>query len=66
MKKCIIEYHEKEYKCYCGELRECKDCSIESNRKDDKCIVTLNGYCTCRECGRAVRSDGYCYKESNL
>lgn len=66
MKKCIIEYHEKEYKCYCGELRECKDCIIESNRKDDKCIVTLNGYCTCRECGRAVISDGYCYKESNL
>lgn len=62
MKKCIREYNEKEYKCYCGELRECKECSNENNREDDNCIVSPNGYCTCRECGMAVRCDGYCCK----
>lgn len=65
MKKCIVEYNEKEYKCYCKELRECKECSIENNRKDNECAVSPNGYCTCRECGRAVRKDEYCYRESN-
>lgn len=65
MKKCIVEYNEKEYKCYCKELRECEDCNIGNNREDNKCIVSPNGYCTCRECGRAVRKDEYCYRESN-
>lgn len=65
MKKCITEYHKKEYKCYCEELRECHKCNTGSNRKDNECVVTPNGYCTCRECGKAVRSDGYYYEESN-
>lgn len=63
MKKCIVEYKDKEYRCYCGELRECKECSTGANRKDNNCVVTVNGYCTCRECGKAVRSDEYRYGE---
>lgn len=63
MKKCIIAYNEQEYKCYCGELRECKECSTGSSRKDNDCIVSPNGFCTCRECGRAIRSDGYYFHE---
>lgn len=63
MKKCIIQYQEHEHDCFCGELRECEKCSTGSNRKENDCIITINGYCTCRGCGRAVRSDGYCHQE---
>lgn len=63
MKKCIIQYQEQEHDCFCRELRECEGCNTGSNRNGDACIVTINGYCTCRNCGRAVRSDGYFYKE---
>lgn len=61
MKKCIIEYKETEYKCYCKELRECKICSTGNNREDSECTVSPNGFCTCRECGVAVRKDRYSY-----
>lgn len=47
--------------CYCNELRECNKCN-GNNIKDEKCIIGIKDFCTCRLCGNAVRSDGYSKK----
>lgn len=55
---CIIEYRGKTNECYCNRLKECKDCNNKGNRKtEQKCMVTINGFCTCRSCGRAKRAN---------
>lgn len=46
-------------KCYCGKLRECNICNNFINIKDNKCVVSINNFCTCRHCGEAIRADGY-------
>lgn len=56
--KCIIKYKDdKEHECFCGQLKECSKCSIENNREEEKCIVEIGGYCTCRLCGYAGREN---------
>lgn len=53
---CIIKYMDKNNKCYCNKLKECSRCNNQNNRiTNEKCNVTINGYCTCRACGEAVR-----------
>ncbi|MDU3584378.1 hypothetical protein [Clostridium butyricum] len=47
--------------CYCNKLRECTNC----NNKGD-CNKNVNDFCTCRLCGKAIRSDGYYYTEKNI
>ena len=58
MSKCINEKDS----CFCNKLRECEKCD-GNNIKDNKCILTKSDFCTCRLCGKAVRSDGYKYSE---
>lgn len=59
LKKCINDKDN----CYCNELRECSKYS-GNNIKDEKCILNSEEFCTCRQCGNAVRADGYRFKES--
>ena len=56
--KCIIQYKDKneEYGCFCGELKECNECSCGNFRKKTECETAIGGYCTCRLCGYAVRA----------
>lgn len=57
--KCIVKYKEndEEFKCFCGELKECSKCSTGNIRKSDNdCEVGIGEYCTCRTCGFAVRA----------
>lgn len=55
--KCIIKYKDdKEHECFCGLMKECNQCTIGTNRKDNECIVEIGGYCTCRSCGNARRN----------
>lgn len=51
-------------KCYCNEMRECKDCR-GNHIIDGKCELSVNDFCTCRECGNAIRGDGYKYIINN-
>lgn len=62
MQECIIRYKDEANKCYCGLMRECNNCSTRNNRTEDNCIITIDEFCACRNCGKAVRYDGYFYK----
>lgn len=51
MKKCIIRYKYKDenFNCWCS--KECKGCSSNNLRSEDKCKVEIGRFCTCRRCG---------------
>lgn len=49
-------------KCYCGKMRECENCN-GNHIVDGKCELNSHDFCTCRQCGKAVRADGYEYRK---
>lgn len=56
LEKCINNVNN----CYCNKMRECSNCS-GNHIKDGKCELSPNDFCTCRNCGKALRGDGYTF-----